>query len=101
MNRTEWEYMRVWYLTSTEVSRPGQSQTWSQEYWISRPGAEQEQLAAAGVDFDVLLNEFGAEGWELVSENTRDSVVIAEQRGWPNVGTPVSIVWTFKRPNER
>ena len=67
MNRTGWEYMRVWFYSSTEVSRPGQSQTWSQEYWISRPGAEREQLAAASVDFDVLLNEVGAEGWELVA----------------------------------
>lgn len=99
MNKTRWEYMRVTYVSSTKMSPT--PQTWSEDYWVCRPGAEREHLAAASVDFDVLLNELGSEGWDLVSEHTRDSVVLSSQHGWPMVRVPVKMVWTFKRPCER
>ena len=57
-------------------------------------------LAEDGFDFDVLLDEFGADGWELVNQYTRESVVVSKMYGWSNVGTPLSTSWTFKRQAE-
>ena len=99
MSRSRWEYLRVYYLHSTE-NYGAASQTWSHAYWLMRTGVPAEHRLAEDVDFDALLGELGTDGWELVTEHTRETVIFGEMHGWKNVGSPVSMMWTFKRPLE-
>jgi hypothetical protein len=78
---------------------------WRYDYAISRPGKEREVRtgwsSAEGVNaaFNLLdlLNEFGAEGWELISESVLDSIIFSERHGWSQVGGPVQIKCILKR----
>ena len=44
-----------------------------------------------------LLNELGAEGWELVNTVIERSTVAAAQ-GYDTTGAPIATTHTFKRP---
>jgi hypothetical protein len=98
--RTRWEYLLVVYAYSTtevvhDHPRPA-SHTFERAYWLHRSGGKPEKLPD-DLTWTDYLGELGADGWELVTEAVRDSTVVRKQWGWPEVGVPVQIVWTFKR----
>jgi hypothetical protein len=93
-----WEYLLAsWQSTTNYYSKAShEAQTWESVYWLTRPDVEPEKLNGE-VKWSALLNELGAEGWEMVSESVRRSVVHAHALGWTNAGAPIEIRWTFKR----
>src|SRR5690349_19793073 len=100
-----WEYMRVTMLYKTANKLDPETrtdvQTWTTSFSIAKPDGSTESVEAGeGFSFLVLLNELGAEGWDLVSETVRKTTITAGALGWNDVGTPISIVYTFKRERE-
>lgn len=93
---TKWEYMQAGWQQST-VLVSGRPQTWETQYWVKRAGTDFEYLAA-DLDWLAFLNELGTDGWEMINERIPNSVVLGNYLGWPNASSPVSMVWTFKRP---
>lgn len=96
---TRWEYLQViWSSTTNFVTKKlDEFATVKEVYQILRPGKEPEDLGS-DLNWLSLLNELGADGWELVAERMQSSVVASQMYGWPDVGTPILMVWTFKRP---
>ncbi|HXD53762.1 MAG TPA: hypothetical protein VN618_03325 [Solirubrobacteraceae bacterium] len=94
-----WEYLTIaWQsMTNYATKTPDEAQTWESNYRISKPNAEPEVLSATDVNWTTLLNELGADGWELVTESVRKTVIFSQSMGWSNVGSPIEIVWQFKR----
>ena len=96
-----WEYMSIDWEQVRESSRDRDHAT----YYVRRPGAEVEVRPgydSAKPDAEVprfldLLQEFGAEGWELVSETVFDAATVYAL-GWKTVQSPVSMRWMMKRP---
>ena len=98
-----WEYLVVdWSLTATAPVAPSTAWAFVGTFQIARPGAasaETRTYDAALVStmaFD-LLNELGAEGWELVSNVVGRSAATAAQ-GYQTVGVPIASTQIFKRP---
>ena len=103
--RTRWEYLVVaWNLTATAPLGPGDAWRLDATYQIQRPGTpgvETRHYDAAlpsTLGFD-LLNELGADGWELVSNVVERSTVSAAQ-GYETAGVPIASTQIFKRPVE-
>jgi hypothetical protein len=94
-----WEYLTIaWQHTTNYATKaPDEEQTWESTYRISKPNAEPDTLAAADVNWTKLLNDLGADGWEMVTESIRSTVIFGQSMGWSNVGSPIQIVWQFKR----
>ena len=102
---TRWEYLVVaWNLTATPPA-PGEA-NWRLDgaFQISRPGVQGAQTrrydgaTPTTLGFD-LLNELGAEGWELVS-NVVERTAVAPAQGYQTAGVPVATTQIFKRPAE-
>jgi hypothetical protein len=97
----------AWTYDAIRLTEPGDPDwRFKEDLWIYRPGAtESEQLPVSdtgnkkvsGPDLLEVLNELGAEGWELITETTREST-IGKRRGWPDSGHPIVRQWTLKRP---
>jgi hypothetical protein len=45
-----------------------------------------------------ILNELGAQGWELVTSAASYTAIDSGVFGWDTVGTPVQVTLTLKRP---
>jgi hypothetical protein len=94
---TRWEYLRVRYHYHRGMG-DGEAE---QYFSIRRPGArfsETEVRSRASIaDWPRMLEAFGDEGWELVTETVTGSAVI-EHDGRPSATIPVEICWTLKRP---
>jgi hypothetical protein len=99
--RTRWEYLVVEWRYSTNFASVTSSepQTWESVYYVARAGADTE-THPGDLDWIAFVNDLGEQGWEMVSETTRLSVIVAQAQGWKDVGRPISIVWQFKRPVE-
>ena len=102
---TRWEYLVVaWSLTATPPASAADAWRLDGTFQISRPGVpgaearryDGSQATALGFD---LLNELGAEGWELVSNTVERSTVSAAQ-GYQTAGVPIAWTQIFKRPVE-
>jgi hypothetical protein len=102
---TRWEYMLIYWTYSTWSD--GKTRQWKKEFFISRPDGEEETRVAwlhdgsegkTSTTISRLLNEFGAEGWELISENALENEVFEENYGWKMAGGPIGMRWTLKRP---
>jgi hypothetical protein len=97
-----WEYLLVaWNLTATPPSAPSEAWGLVGSIHISRPGVAAEirtydASLVSTVAFD-LLNELGADGWELASHVVERSTVTQAQ-GYQTVGVPVGSTQIFKRP---
>jgi hypothetical protein len=100
MSRVRWEYLRLGYTITADNSAAEPSQPWIREYSIYRAGIPVIRHHDSDVNLDALLAELGNQGWELVGENSRDTVVFEQSRGWRNVVGPIAITWIFKRPAE-
>lgn len=94
----------VWrYLTAKKAD---EKRTWRQELTVTRPGQDDEtRLVWTSSSTDEtktstldLLNELGAEGWELITETVLDSEIFTRLHGWENVGSPVLMKYVLKRP---
>jgi hypothetical protein len=111
-----WEYKLIVWSSVTETrGEPGTYPSgeskrkifWRSQFKITTAGEEPEtRLNYSNHDEDEgrdrhsienLLNEFGAEGWELVSEAVLDNTIVSNHAGWPKVGTPVEVRWIMKR----
>jgi len=92
-----WEYLLMkWVWTTNAATRLAHEHlTDESAFWISEFGLAARKLPA-DVSLTSVLHDLGALGWELAAERAHMTVVTAGQ-GWPEVGTPVHIVWTFKR----
>ena len=72
-------------------------------FHISRPGVpgletrRYDGAQASTLGFE-LLNELGADGWELVSHTIERSTVSAAQEGYQTAGFPIATAQIFKRP---
>jgi hypothetical protein len=102
---TRWEYLVVaWNLTATPPAGPGEGWKLDGAYQITRPGAAGPQTRrydgaqATTLGFD-LLNELGADGWELVS-NVVERSTVAPAQGYQTAGVPIASTQIFKRPVE-
>ena len=102
---TRWEYLVVaWSLTATPP--PEASEAWGLQgvFQISRPGTAEVETRrydgarSSALGFE-LLNELGAEGWELVS-NTVERSAVAPTQGYQTAGVPIASTQIFKRPVE-
>ena len=98
-----WEYLVVaWTLTATAPLYEGASWQLVATYSILRPGgADIETRIYDGAEpsslgFE-LLNELGAEGWELVNSVVERSA-LAPAQGYDTAGAPIATTHTFKRP---
>lgn len=98
-----WEYLLVaWNVTATPPAAASEPWGLVGSIQISRPGSEDPETRtydaslASTIAFDVL-NELGAEGWELVSHVVERSTVTQAQ-GYQTVGVPVGSTQIFKRP---
>jgi hypothetical protein len=61
--------------------------------WSSKEGEEGSKKSILD-----LMNELGAEGWELVTDAPIDSVIAtSHSTGWSEAGIPVLRQWLFKR----
>jgi len=103
--RTRWEYLTVaWNLIATPPAVQGESWKLEGALQISRPGTpgvDTRRYDAASPNtlaFDVL-NELGADGWELVSHVIERSTV-APAQGYETAGVPIASTQIFKRPVE-
>ncbi|GGR98408.1 hypothetical protein GCM10010169_48730 [Micromonospora fulviviridis] len=70
---------------------------WQGKYEVNRPGQEKPEVFPVEKRYPDLLNELGAEGWELSTVSVLDTVVSTNRAGFQNAGMPVSLSWTFKR----
>ena len=98
-----WEYLVVaWSLTATPPAPPAEAWGFTGTFHISRPGVAgaetrtYDAALASTMAFD-LLNELGADGWELVSNVVERSAVTSAQ-GYQTVGVPITSTQIFKRP---
>jgi hypothetical protein len=108
-----WEYMAVNWVYTREWTLPADGSPgkaiWRSKLHIYRSGQEaeirdcydsEEPVAKAAWWLDVL-QELGAEGWELVGETVQDTVLVSEENGWKSKGTPANVRWLLKRRLER
>jgi hypothetical protein len=98
-----WEYLLVaWNLTATPPVAPSEAWGLVGSFQISRPGAADVETRsydaslASTIAFD-LLNELGADGWELASHVVERST-LTQAQGYQPVGVPVASTQIFKRP---
>lgn len=94
--RTAWEYLVVYYSASftSEGSLP---RAWKHEMYVRRPGTSEYEPQSRD-DLVLLFNELGAEGWEMIGESVRESVIVTSNRGFNEPSQPIAIMWIFKRP---
>lgn len=113
---TRWEYLSLVWQKAVEkkttmkdavVEPPEPEEHWSyaETIYLWRPGAEEAEVHRGWstdepdrrTDTLRLLNELGADGWELVGRAIQSSSVGKSRLGWTTAGWPVEIVWTMKR----
>jgi hypothetical protein len=99
-----WEYLLVaWNLTATPPVAPSEAWGLVGSFQISRPGTGATDVEtrtydaslASTIAFD-LLNELGADGWELASHIVERST-LTQAQGYQTVGVPVASTQIFKR----
>lgn len=82
--------------TQNQFPRP--AQTWDTTFYIFRPNATQAEERPGDTLLVTLFNEFGRDGWRLVTSDIPDSVVISGNHyGWSEAGVPIRQRWTFIR----
>jgi len=100
-----WEYLVLsWAMTATPPDAVSNDWRLEASFHIFRPGAvtaetrtyDGTQPATLGFE---LLNELGAEGWELVS-NVVERTAVAPAQGYQTAGVPIATTQIFKRPAE-
>lgn len=85
-----WEYVTITYEATAR------SLGWDLKYSIRRSDCDSPEERSATNSLQ-LLNELGAEGWELVSETIYRTGLVSGG-DLKDVGAATMIVWTLKRP---
>jgi len=100
-----WEYLQVtWSLTATPPASGTEQWRLDGAFQIARRGVigvetrRYDAATASTASFD-LINELGAEGWELVSHIV-DRSAVAPAQGYQTAGIPIASTQIFKRPVE-
>ena len=98
-----WEYLVLsWAMTATPPDAMSDEWRLEASFHIFRPGAlsaetrtyDGTQPSTLGFE---LLNELGADGWELVS-NVVERTAVAPAQGYQTAGVPIATTQIFKRP---
>ncbi|MGH2852035.1 MAG: hypothetical protein ACRDLP_15650 [Solirubrobacteraceae bacterium] len=98
-----WEYLVVaWNLTAKPPVAPSEAWELVGTFQLSRPGGAEvetrsydaKQSSTMALD---VLNELGADAWELVS-NVVERSTLAPAQGYQNVGVAIASTQIFKRP---
>ncbi len=84
--------VRYVYLNDFYLRRPGDEEAEKREGWTSKDTADIKHRVLD------LLNELGAEGWELVSDSVLRSGLNTVVQGWDNSSETVHRVLILKRP---
>lgn len=92
--RIHWEYVAVLWEASCENVDGSWVHSSSIRVW--RPDRDVEERP--GDSRVSVLNDLGAEGWELATETIEQTSIAFGARGYTDVGYPVAIRWTLKRP---
>jgi hypothetical protein len=99
---TRWEYLVLsWAMTATPPDATSDAWRLEASFHIFRPGAAVAETRtydgalASTLGFQ-LMNELGAEGWELVSSVVERSAV-APAQGYQTAGVPIATTQIFKR----
>jgi len=108
-----WEYMsfRWTYAIAPQAGTVESERKWAykEDIYIWHPGAEKAEHRPVRDSADSrisgprpldVLNELGAEGWELVETSVTGSAV-GPKYGWDEASFPVERGWTLKRPVAR
>ena len=100
---TRWEYLVLsWAMTATPPDAMSESWRLEASFHIFRPGAAAAETRtydgtqASTLGFQ-LLNELGAEGWEMVS-SVVERTAVAPAQGYQTAGVPIATTQIFKRP---
>lgn len=100
-----WEYLVLsWAMTATPPDDVSNEWRLEASFHIFRPGAPSAETRTydgtqpSTLGFE-LLNELGAEGWELVS-NVVERTAVAPAQGYQTAGVPIATTQIFKRPAE-
>jgi len=90
---TRWEYARLSWRHTTNWTKkaPDEPQTYEHVFWIIRAGDEKWEKRT-DTSTQALLDELGAEGWELVTETVRETTIHDKYLGWIGVGSPVRFI---------
>lgn len=96
--RTTWEYMTMVYDHRREIVN--EQWTWPSTYYILRADSDSADERPGETNLLVLLNELGAEGWELVGNVILRSTIVKSATGWSEESLPVRQRWLFKRQAE-
>ncbi|HEX3733776.1 MAG TPA: hypothetical protein VHU86_01355 [Solirubrobacterales bacterium] len=103
-----WEYMSVvWTYEAKPLPGSAENRQWAfkEDFWIWHPGAETaehrpykdtQEKNVSGTPLLTILNEFGAQGWEVITETLRESAA-GKRRGWPEAAYPIVRQWLLKR----
>jgi hypothetical protein len=98
-----WEYLVLsWAMTATPPDAVSENWRLEASFHIFRPGAASAETRtydgtqASTLGFQ-LLNELGAEGWEMVS-SVVERTAVAPAQGYQTAGVPIATTQIFKRP---
>ena len=94
MVRPNWEYARLTYELRTNWATRAkrgdgswEDVTFQQTYYWSSPGEpELKEIPGDDLLFLDLLNRYGADGWELVSEAPYENTIATSRLGWSTTG---------------
>lgn len=103
-----WEYKLISWTSSRAPERsllPLGRPYGTEEWFLIREAGKEPESRSADSDYLEggergildLLEEFGGEGWELVSETVLDTTIESDRAGWDQVGVPVRIRWILRR----
>lgn len=101
-----WEYMSlIWQQVARQLHES--ESEWQAEFFIRRGLGGSESETRRHYDYGMeedpktnlvdLLNEFGAEGWEVVSESSLMTAAGSLVNGFAEIGAPVEFRWLLKR----
>jgi hypothetical protein len=91
-----WEYLSLVWTSHFSYSPTAGGSTESR-FKVSRPGSDDPEERPGSDRVIDILNELGAEGWELTTMEVQANIV-GKSQGWSEAGRPVRRVWMFKRP---
>jgi hypothetical protein len=87
---TRWEYAVLAFAYDLK------DEAWIGKWYVWWPGKTVADERSSDVFLTAMLNELGAQGWELTSSYVHSSAVVPGH-GLQEIGTPVEMRWLFKR----
>ncbi len=91
IKRTNWDEIASIREADSYAAVP--EQTWTDEWYIYHPHKSEPEVRPGSILMSELFNEFGRDGWKLVTSDIADSVIVNVAHGWREVGTPIKRVF--------